>query len=1247
MSATSHAHSPSPSRSPTPDIPVQPDHFYGNEDIHLPPSPSSDGRTWLDPADDLLAQRGIPVFKPTMDEFVDFEGEVGTNPVCRTDALPSVVPQLDKVMLKNPIEQHMIGQGGLFQQQNIEKRRVMSVREWAEMCAKEELRAPGVDEVGLHARAANGGAKTRARRGRKNRQSETAEPEPTNEDVSVAIKREDDDIGPAEAAKALISPPNSHRTLSPPEHVEEHAEDQNATPSDPQAFSSSSTFPVTSSQSRHPLAEEEEEDDEEEEDAKQTMSGREQGDVKPKSRGKRAPQTREAREAMMAERAAKDREFLKSFDPHTAWLPPKTSPSSYTADFCKELERRYWRNCGFGKPAWYGADMQGSLFTDETTSWNVAHLPSALSRLLPASNKGLPGVNTPYLYFGMWRATFAWHVEDMDLFSINYIHFGAPKFWYAMPQARANALEQTMKSLFPGAGKNCSQFLRHKSYLASPTLLSKAACRPNYLVQQAGEFVITFPRGYHAGFNLGFNCAESVNFALESWIDIGRKAKACGCVNFSVRIDVDKLLRDRAAENREVYRQNKKHPRVKNEPAPGKEAKPKPSRKRKAEGDVPTKTKKQKTTKLAPKQPVSSSSKLALPPPSPSKQLKVTLKLPPKPKEPDTFPCCLCASMAQEGLLRVQDPPAWWYEPGVPEAAGGRPCMAHVECANVVPETWVDEVEVGDPNEHGERKKEMVVFGVDGIVKDRWNLKCTACTKPRNRVHGAPIQCTKGKCPKAFHVSCARDGHANGIVYRVLREVEKEVVLLDSQGPVPPPAPTPSAPPDGDSVPIDPALVGEQPMDVDPGHATLSLPTTQPQPQQPQQHQPSPSPQVLKRIKKTEVEVLCHQHNPAVLAAKKVQQQDRIRNQLLALPPMSRIKLRVTAGVFEVTLLRVLEESHAVEVLWDRGLKREFKWRSVVFGDTDAVIGQKPTEPAAPEHEPQPSVLRATDATMRVSYPPSGSVAPPSYRPSPAVQSTSHSPVPGQASHPHTPVHTSPPPSVTQPATATFAQSSGSGYPQQSTYQARTSTYQYAPGSWTYQYAGSSYPQSTYQYAGTSAYPGVPRYPSTSYLTSSYPQSAYGSTGASAYQHSYARSAYAAYQPYSGYGYAQPHSPPAPGEATPPSQPLAAQANVATATATAIIAAAAPPGSQTQPRGLQWQKPYTGPRESSTKSAPFATSNGSQRCTYAGAAPDEGYGQGVVRPSSARATPPADDDPGTASGTRGETSPSEVVVGSS
>lgn len=131
----------------------------------------------------------------------------------------------------------------------------------------------------------------------------------------------------------------------------------------------------------------------------------------------------------------------------------------------------------------------------------------------------------------------------MDLYSINYLHFGAPKQWYCIPPEYSERFERIAQGIFSQDFKQCPQFLRHKTHLISPSTLSNDGVPFNRLVQHEGEFVLTFPFAYHSGYNLGFNCAESINFALESWIAIGRKAEACKCISDSVQIDVEAIFR--------------------------------------------------------------------------------------------------------------------------------------------------------------------------------------------------------------------------------------------------------------------------------------------------------------------------------------------------------------------------------------------------------------------------------------------------------------------------------------------------------------------------------------------------------------------------------------------------------------------------------------------------------------------------------------------------------------------------------
>lgn len=139
--------------------------------------------------------------------------------------------------------------------------------------------------------------------------------------------------------------------------------------------------------------------------------------------------------------------------------------------------------------------------------------------------KNYLGIMTPFCYFGEKYTGFVMHTEDVDSSSLNFHHFGAPKTWYGVPLENADSLERSMRVNYA----NCKAYLRHKLTLLSPNSLRGFDIPLLKTIQRKHQFILTFPFGYHSGFNHGFNVAEAVNIADEKWIPYGLAAEQCKC----------------------------------------------------------------------------------------------------------------------------------------------------------------------------------------------------------------------------------------------------------------------------------------------------------------------------------------------------------------------------------------------------------------------------------------------------------------------------------------------------------------------------------------------------------------------------------------------------------------------------------------------------------------------------------------------------------------------------------------------
>ncbi|KAK6924732.1 JmjN domain [Dillenia turbinata] len=232
-----------------------------------------------------------------------------------------------------------------------------------------------------------------------------------------------------------------------------------------------------------------------------------------------------------------------------------------------EVETLFWKAC-VDKPfsVEYANDMPGSAFGPLSgkrvsremgesrsvgdTDWNMRNVARANGSLLKFMKEEIPGVTSPMVYIAMMFSWFAWHVEDHDLHSLNYLHMGASKTWYGVPRDAAIAFEEVVR--VHGYGEEINPLvtfaiLGEKTTVMSPEVFIKEGIPCCRLVQNAGEFVVTFPRAYHTGFSHGFNCGEASNIATPEWLRVAKEAAIRrASINYPPMVSHFQLLYDLA-----------------------------------------------------------------------------------------------------------------------------------------------------------------------------------------------------------------------------------------------------------------------------------------------------------------------------------------------------------------------------------------------------------------------------------------------------------------------------------------------------------------------------------------------------------------------------------------------------------------------------------------------------------------------------------------------------------------------------
>ncbi|XP_066289047.1 protein Jumonji-like isoform X1 [Branchiostoma lanceolatum] len=155
--------------------------------------------------------------------------------------------------------------------------------------------------------------------------------------------------------------------------------------------------------------------------------------------------------------------------------------------------------------------------------WNLTTVPSNHHNILRYLGS-MSGVTAPWLLVGMLFTTSCWSCDSHKLPSIEYLHTGADKIWYSIPQSEHVKFRKAMHSLVPDLCSEGLCWLEKDAAMVPPSALLAEGVSLCRVEQKSGQFLVTFSGSYVANICCGYSVAEAVYFATLQWLPVGQVA---------------------------------------------------------------------------------------------------------------------------------------------------------------------------------------------------------------------------------------------------------------------------------------------------------------------------------------------------------------------------------------------------------------------------------------------------------------------------------------------------------------------------------------------------------------------------------------------------------------------------------------------------------------------------------------------------------------------------------------------------